>query len=506
MKKILAYGFIIIFALAFLSSCKKTDKDIIVWRKITSQTMINGYGAYLFMRADKDSVLYSGIHVALIKAHIYNIQDTVEILKFGHIWSIDNANPTLFNSAVVYTSDSVSFSPNDSVLTYTSELTGLQLDTLYYARSFVVFKEKNSGKVDTAYNQVVTEFHTAVPRDIWFYRGNMKIASGPLESRTDAVVAEVYDSQNDEYKVYMGLGYNGYQLLDDFYGYDPETEQWSQEPDFPGLPRYKAVSFVIGSYIYVGTGKTSLSVDTSYTGDFYKFFPYGHSWRRVTNMPASQERYGAIAWSVYYNNQWWGFVGYGKRDAPRPDVYKYDYTKDSDTGYVEPFRVWSLHSFENNMAPRLDAIAVSNGEIVFLGGGNDGSGRALNDYYLFNPSDNASFLKAIPNVPFPARYDAVASYVEFSRDGVLHKYFYIGTVQGDDQTFYNDWYAYDLKNNTWLERSHIHEDFLEGQPRAGAISFVIKKKVVEHGLRIRIFVGGGNNQNTILNDLWEYLP
>ncbi len=505
MRKIFVYILVAALALSIFSGCKKTDKDIIVWRKITSQTMINGYGAYLFMRADKDSVLYSGIHVALVKAHIYNIQDTIEVLKFGHIWSIDNPTPTLFNSAVVVTSDSVTFSPDDSVLTYTSELDGLILDTAYYTRSFVIFKEKNSGKIDTAYNQVVTQFRTAVPRDIWFYRGNMKVASGPLESRTEAVVAEVYDSQNDEYKVYMGTGYNGYQLLDDFYSYDPETEQWTQEPDFPGLPRYKAVSFVIGSYIYVGTGKTSLSVDTSYTGDFYKFFPYGHSWRRVTNMPASQERYGAIAWSVYYNNQWWAFVGYGKREYTRNDVYKYDYTKDSDTGYVEPFRVWSLHSFENNMSPRMDAIAVSNGEIVFLGGGFDGS-KALNDYYLFNPGDNSSFLQAITNVPFPARYNAVASYIEFSRDGILHKYFYIGTGQSDDQTFLNDWYAYDLKNNSWLERSHIHEDFLEAQPRAGAISFVIKKKVVEHGLRIRIFVGGGNNQSKILNDLWEYLP
>lgn len=505
MKKIPAYILLALFALGFVFSCKKTQEDIIVWRKITAKTMINGYGAYLFMRADKDTVTYSGIHVALIKAHVFNIQDTIEVLKFGHIWSVDNPMPTLFNASSVVTSDSVNFSPHDSILTFTSKLTGLQLDTSYYARCFVIFKEMHSGKVDTAYNQVIIKFHTAVPKDLWFYRGNMKIASGPLESRTEAVCAEVYDNENDEYKVYMGTGYNGYQLLKDFYGYDPEAQQWTQEPDFPGLPRYEAVAFVIGNYIYVGTGKTSMTIDTSYTGDFYKFFPYGHSWRRVTGMPASQERYGAIAWSVYFNGQWWGFVGYGKRDFPRNDVYRYNYKKDSDTGYVEPYRVWTLHSFENNMGPRVDAIAVSNGDIVFLGGGNDGSGRALNDYYLFNPSDNSSFLQAINNVPFPARYDAVADYLEFSRDGILYKYFYIGTGQ-DGDTYYNDWYAYDLKNSTWIKKSYMHEDFLDAQPRAGAISFVIKKKQVEHGLRVRIFVAGGNSQNTLLNDIWEYLP
>ncbi len=504
MKKIFFIVSIIFVVSAFFLGCKKTKQDIIVWRHISPKNMVNGYGAYHFILADPDSVLYSGIHVARLKAHIFNIPDTVEIIKFGHIWSQVNPNPTLATASVVNTSDSVSFSPGDSAITYISDLDGLQLDTGYYARSFLIFKELNSGQIDTAYNQVVTHFRTAVPKDIWFYRGVMKQGGAPLDSRTEAVVVQVYDAQNDAYKVYMGTGFNGYTLLDDFYSYDPENNTWTQVSDFQGGPRYKAVAFAIGNYIYVGTGKYNLS-DTSYSGDFYKYFYPANRWIRSTGMPENTERFDAIGFSIYYNNQWWGYVGFGRRATVRSDVYIYDPTKDSDTGYVDPYRVWTLKSF--GIDGRTEAVAISNGTIAFLGGGKDASGQPLNDYYLFDPNiDPNNFNKILASVPFYPRYDAVANYVEFTRDGQLHKYFFLGTGKSDDNTYYNDWYAYDLKNGVWLTKSHIHEDFLEGSPRAGAICFVVKKQQVEHGLKVRIFVGGGNYKNQILNDIWEYLP
>jgi len=500
------YIFSIFILILFFSlgSCNKSDSDIIVWRKITSEIMVNGYGAYLFIKAEPDSVLYRGIHIAELQAKIFNISDTLEILGFGHVWSINNPNPTIKTASKVFTSDSVSFNPNDSIIAYTSLLSGLELDTGYYARCFLIYKEENSGKVDTAYNQIVTQFRTLIPEDIWFYSGEMKVSGGsPLESRTEAVVAQVYDSQYDKYSVYMGLGYNGYMLLRDFYSYNQEDEVWTQKAQFLGPPRYKAVSFVIENNIYVGTGKTSISIDTSYSRDFYKYNINSNQWIQIGSMPENTGRYGAIAWSIYDENKWWGFVGLGKRNYARSDFFRYNYSGE-DPANPQDTSLWILYSFSNTINARYDAIAISNGEIAFLGGGYNGS-RVFNDYYLYNPADNNS-LNPIINVPLQARYNAVANYVEFDRRGKNYKYFFIGTGQVDDNTFLNDWYAYDLINKKWYEKSYIHEDFHEASPRAGAISFILKRDVVQYGLKIRIYVAGGHTQDGLLNDMWEYLP
>ena len=83
--------------------------------------------------------------------------------------------------------------------------------------------------------------------------------------------------------------------------------------------------------------------------------------------------------------------------------------------------------------------------------------------------------------------------------------FYYGTGK-NDTTYFNDWYAYDLNQEIWYKKSPIHEDFIIGSPRAGAVCFAVKKDQVQYGLNIRIFVLTGFNGDAYLNDVWEYLP
>ncbi len=486
MKK--AFAFILagtFFILLFTPSCKEQGEPYIVWRKITNQ-MINSYGANMFLRADEDSVYYSGIHVAKIGAHIYDISDSFNIVKFGHVYSIDNPNPTLNTAARVFASDSVSFNPADSVLDYVSTLTSLGLDTSYYVRSFVILSDKN-GDLDTAYNRYVKQFHTARPEDIWFIRKDFP--SGSV--RTEAVSFTL----NNE--AYIGTGANGLRLLGDFWKYNPTEDSWTAISN--GIPpRYKASAFVIYDSAYVGMGLASQYDSTAVLGDLWMF--NGVFWVSRDSIDINAERYDAVGFSGYYHGKMVGFIAFGRTVYERDDIYVYDPTQDTPDTLRGAWYKGPILS-----PARYGAIAVtlSGGHYVFLGGGRNEYGY-LNDYYIFD-LDNEVFRSTSGDFPGPARYNAVTAAIKFDRDGTTHEYVYVGTGQGKDG-YLNDWYAYDLLQQKWMVKSYIHQDFIVAKPRGGAVAFPVEKNYVEYGLNIRIFVVGGYDGENYLTDVWEYLP
>src|SRR5919106_913314 len=54
-------------------------------------------------------------------------------------------------------------------------------------------------------------------------------------------------------KGYVGLGWSD-GSCDDVWEYDPETDSWTGKADFPGGPRYHAVSFTRGDEAFVACG------------------------------------------------------------------------------------------------------------------------------------------------------------------------------------------------------------------------------------------------------------
>jgi Secretion system C-terminal sorting domain/Galactose oxidase, central domain len=63
---------------------------------------------------------------------------------------------------------------------------------------------------------------------------------------------------------YVGLGTDNGIFYNDFWKYDPDSNAWTQETNFPGNPRAGAVGFSIGSKGYMGTGGTI---------DFWQYSP-----------------------------------------------------------------------------------------------------------------------------------------------------------------------------------------------------------------------------------------
>ncbi|BDD06591.1 Kelch repeat-containing protein [Aureibacter tunicatorum] len=126
---------------------------------------------------------------------------------------------------------------------------------------------------------------------------------------------------------YIGLGYNPNirtnlpnvspeNRLNDFYRFNPGNQAWEQVADFPGDHRQEAVAFVIGDKAYVGLGYNGYDV----LNDFYEYDPNLNTWKQVADFPSTGRR-GAIAFSL--NDK--GYVGAGyDQSANMNDMYSYD--------------------------------------------------------------------------------------------------------------------------------------------------------------------------------------
>jgi hypothetical protein len=67
-----------------------------------------------------------------------------------------------------------------------------------------------------------------------------------------------------------------------------EAQVWQQLPDFPGTARDDAASFVIGEYVYVGTG---MEVGWGLTNDWFRFNTVTEAWEPIAALPASPRQY-----------------------------------------------------------------------------------------------------------------------------------------------------------------------------------------------------------------------
>jgi N-acetylneuraminic acid mutarotase len=124
-----------------------------------------------------------------------------------------------------------------------------------------------------------------VDNDVWTQVGSMPAGT----ERSSAVAFSAAG------KGYVGTGYDGFNYLNDFYEFDPGTNDWVKKADFPGGPRYEAVAFGIGDFGYLGTGFDGSNA----LKDFYRYDPSTDSWQDVGF--SGNKRYGAVAF--VYNNK-----------------------------------------------------------------------------------------------------------------------------------------------------------------------------------------------------------
>ncbi|MCL2289561.1 MAG: hypothetical protein FWC34_02490 [Bacteroidetes bacterium] len=164
--------------------------------------------------------------------------------------------------------------------------------------------------------------------------------------------------------------------LNDFWEYNPVTNEWTQKANFGGGGRIGAVGFSIENKGYIGTGNSN----TSYFNDFWEYDPEANSWLRKTNVPAGTTEGGPIGagrhWAVGFSIGNKGYVGMG---------YGFH-------GYLANF--WEYDPFSNNWTEkrsfaggkRADAVGFSIGNKGYVGLGRwDLVYDAAYDFWEYSP-------------------------------------------------------------------------------------------------------------------------
>jgi N-acetylneuraminic acid mutarotase len=147
---------------------------------------------------------------------------------------------------------------------------------------------------------------------------------------------------------------------------------------------------------------------------------------------------------------------------------------------VTPIEKWTQKTNVGGAA-RNSAVGFSINNKGYVGTGYDASGKALNDFWEYNPATNVWTQKA----------DVGGTVRTFAVGFSIGSKGYVGL--GSDQTGNKkDFWEYDPLANAWTEKANF-----SGTARVQAVGFSIGNKG---------YVGTGYDSNEPKNDFWEYNP
>jgi len=238
-------------------------------------------------------------------------------------------------------------------------------------------------------------------------------------------------------KVYLGTGYNdtyGVGSQKDLWEYDPATNAWTQKADLPGVARYYAVGFAIGTKGYIGTGHKPET--GTMLRDFYEYNPATNTWSTKTNFGGTA-RYGCAGVATATK----GYVGLGNSGASFPkDFWEYD---PGTNAWVE--------KTEFPGEGRSSSSAFQVGNKVYLGLGNgmvDGSTTYFSDFWEYDPGTDAWAEKAT----FGDTRNAAAAASGTSFGYVLGGN-RMDSISPPHFTIMGDVWKYDTTIDTWTQES-----------------------------------------------------
>ncbi|MFN0201570.1 MAG: T9SS type A sorting domain-containing protein [Bacteroidia bacterium] len=143
--------------------------------------------------------------------------------------------------------------------------------------------------------------------DLWQFDGTSwtQMANFPGGIRTQSVGFTINN------KGYIGTGYNysagNFIYRNDFWEFNPTSNSWTQKADLPAQGRSEAVGFSIGGKGYIGTGYYYIQPIAEGLNDFWEYDPTTNQWTQKANFPAGK-RYAAVGFAA--NNK--GIVGTGR--------------------------------------------------------------------------------------------------------------------------------------------------------------------------------------------------
>lgn len=185
-------------------------------------------------------------------------------------------------------------------------------------------------------------------------------------------------------KGYVGLGTND-TPLNDWWQYDPIGNMWTQRANFPGTARQGAVTFRIGSKLYVGTG---LSTGTTRHKDMWEYDPTNDTWTQRADFGGTA-RHGAVAFAIGDK----GYITTGDDGTKRKDLWEYDAVSDT----------WTQRSDLPGVG-RSYAFAAVIGSTAYVGSGFT-TARPARDMWAYTPTDVSAPLQLRPRVLLDGPWD-----------------------------------------------------------------------------------------------------
>ena len=273
-------------------------------------------------------------------------------------------------------------------------------------------------------------------------------------------------------KVYVGGGYDGTDRLQDFWEFNQTTGTWIRKADFPGTARNSAVAFSINGKGYVGTGYDGIRK----LKDFWEFDPAANTWRQVADFGGT-ERYGAVAFSIGGK----GYVATGYDGNYLKDLWEYTPSTNS----------WTQKASLTG-SKRTDAVVfVYNEQAYIVSGINNGS--YLNDFWMYDATANAwTEKRKISNVSDDSYDDDYGANITRSNAVafVMNSKAYLST--GSINGVVGSTWEYDIATDLWVQKTGF-----EGSAREGAVAFTINN---------RGYITTGHNSSYRFDDLWEFFP
>lgn len=278
---------------------------------------------------------------------------------------------------------------------------------------------------------------------------------------------------NDRAYVALGRSASRSGALNDCWEFNSDNDSWTQKARFPGIGRVNGIAETVDGKAYVGLGfdlSKGIYQDAAQLKDFWCFDPQTNTWSRKADFPSLSTNacVSFVAGKFIYAG--FGFTGATFTN----ELWKYDTEKDA----------WFQMKY-TGVTRRTGSVVCCDGEKVFFGTGYNS--RKENDWWEYYPVTDS--WKKRKSMPGSSREFAVALTVN-------HRFFvatgrhFAGNLTGGELK--NDVLEYDAVKDIWYNRGT-----LPASGRENAVAFVLNGKA---------FIGFGENDQAVINDLWCFEP
>ncbi|HLF35255.1 MAG TPA: IPT/TIG domain-containing protein [Cyclobacteriaceae bacterium] len=178
-------------------------------------------------------------------------------------------------------------------------------------------------------------------------------------------------------KGYVTTGYehNSGNLSNKMWEYSPIDDSWSRKSDLPGVSRWEATGFSIGSKAYLIGGALCLYCSNDLSDDVWEYDASSDQWKQLNNFPGSK-RYASAGFSI--NGKGYILGGAGEANAGHinrlNDMWEYDPITDT----------WTQLAYFPGESRAQAVVFVINGKAYY--GTGHGIEGFFKDFWEFDPS------------------------------------------------------------------------------------------------------------------------